>query len=64
MAPAALGFVTLFFGVGQAVAPSIAGAIADATGSFTPSFLLAGGVALLGALGALLLRPTSAPAAD
>ena len=64
LAPAALGFITLFFGVGQAASPSIAGAIADATDSFAPAFLLAGGVALLGALGALLLRPTSAPAAD
>ncbi len=32
LAPAALGFITLFFGIGQAVGPSIAGAMADATG--------------------------------
>jgi sugar phosphate permease len=59
LAPAALGFITLLFGIGQAVAPSIAGAIADATGSFYSSLLLAAGVALLGALGAFLLRPAS-----
>jgi len=59
LAPAALGFITLLFGIGQAVAPSIAGAIADATGSFFSSLLLAAGVALLGALGAFLLRPAS-----
>jgi sugar phosphate permease len=64
LASAALGFITLFFGIGQAVAPSIAGAMADATDSFAPAFLLAGGVALLGALGALLFRPTPTPVAD
>jgi sugar phosphate permease len=57
LAPAALGFVTLFFGLGQAVGPSAAGAMADAMGSFGPSFLLAAGVALLGGVGSLLLRP-------
>ena len=59
LAPAALGFITLFFGIGQALGPSVAGVIADAAGSFSPAFLLAGGVALLGALGASLLRPAS-----
>ncbi len=62
LAPAALGLITLLFGIGQAVAPSIAGAMADATGSFFSALLLAAGVALLGALGAFLLRP--APAAS
>jgi MFS family permease len=59
LAPAALGFITLFFGVGQAVGPSVAGAFADATGSFFFAFLLAGGVAFLGAVGALSLHPAS-----
>lgn len=59
LAPAALGFITLFFGIGQALGPSVAGAIADATGSFSPAFLLAAGVAALGAIGAALLRPAS-----
>ncbi len=58
MAPAALGFVTLFFGLGQAAGPSVAGAIADASGSFGPAFLLSAGVAALGAVGSLLLRPS------
>ena len=57
MAPAALGFITLFFGTGQAIAPSVAGAMADAAGSFTPALLLAAAVALLGALGAATLHP-------
>jgi sugar phosphate permease len=57
MAPAALGFVTLFFGVGQAAGPSVAGALADATGSFGPAFIMAAGAAFLGGVGSLLLRP-------
>ena len=55
LAPAGMGFITLFFGIGQAVGPSVAGAMADATGSLTSPLLLAGGVALLGAFGSLFL---------
>jgi sugar phosphate permease len=57
LAPAALGFVTLFFGLGQAAGPLVAGGLADATSSFGPAFLVAAGVALLGGIGSLLLRP-------
>jgi sugar phosphate permease len=57
LAPAAFGFVTLFFGLGQALGPSVAGILADRTGSFGPAFLLAAGVAFLGGVGSLLLRP-------
>jgi sugar phosphate permease len=64
LAPAALGFITLLFGIGQAIAPSIAGAMADATGSFFAAYLLAAGVAFLGALGAFLLRPASTMPSD
>lgn len=59
LAPAALGFITLFFGLGQAMGPTVAGAIADSAGSLSPAFLLAAGAALLGAIGASLLRPAS-----
>lgn len=59
LAPAALGFITLFFGIGQAIGPSVAGAIADTAGSFAPAFLLAAGIALLGAVSSFLLRPAS-----
>jgi len=59
MAPAALGFITLFFGIGQALGPTVAGAIADASGSLLPAMLLAAAVAFLGAVGSALLRPTT-----
>jgi sugar phosphate permease len=55
LAPAALGFVTLFFGVGQAAGPYVAGAMADASDSFWPALWLSAGVALAGAVGAMLL---------
>jgi len=57
LAPATFGFVTLFFGLGQAAGPSVAGILADRTGSLGPAFLLAAGVAFLGGVGSLLLRP-------
>lgn len=58
LAPAGLGFITLFFGIGQAAGPIAAGALADADASksFSSAFLLAAGVALLGAIGSFLLR--------
>lgn len=60
---AALGFVTLFFGLGRAAGP--VAALADAMVSFAPAFLLAAGVALLGGIGSLLLRlPTREACAD
>jgi MFS family permease len=51
LAPAALGFITLFFGIGQALGPVVGGVIADTTGSFSAAFLLASAVAFLGAVG-------------
>ena len=57
LAPAALGLMTIVFGVGQALGPWLAGRIADATHSFAPAFMLAGLVALVwGVGGSLLLR--------
>jgi MFS family permease len=57
LAPAALGFITLIFGIGQAIGPGVGGAIADLTGSFRLAFLVAAAAALAGALGSLTLRP-------
>lgn len=56
LAPAGLGFVTFFFGIGQAAGPAVAGNLADATRSLGPAMWLAAGVALAGAVSALLLR--------
>ena len=40
----ALGFVTIFIGVGQALGPYVGGTLADAFSSFGPSYLVAAGV--------------------
>jgi MFS family permease len=55
-APAALGFVTVFFGVGQSIGPGVAGWMRDATGTFVGGFILSGLAALLGAAGSMMLR--------
>jgi predicted MFS family arabinose efflux permease len=56
LAPAALGLITVIFGIGQALAPYLAGSIADATQSFSLAFIIAGIVAFAGAAGSLTLR--------
>ncbi len=56
LAPAGLGFITLFFGVGQILGPAIAGYIKDATGTFTHAFVLAAAVSVIGGLGSLILK--------
>ena len=59
LAPAALGFVTIFFGIGQILGPVAAGMIADASGSFKVAFMLGSGVTMAGALGAPFLGSSS-----
>ena len=61
LAPAGLGFITLFFGIGQALGPYVGGYLADATRTFTWPFLLAVGVSLLGAWLSLGLGKGGAP---
>jgi MFS family permease len=56
LAPAALGFITLIFGIGQSLGPAVAGWIKDATGTFTGAFILSAVVSLMGAAGSMLLR--------
>ena len=56
LAPAGLGFITLFFGIGQAIGPYVGGLFADMTDSFTLSFALASGVSVIGAVGSVTLR--------
>lgn len=57
LAPAALGFITLFFGIGQASGTFLGGRVADFTGSYTLAFVIAGAAALVGAVASLFLRP-------
>ncbi len=57
LAPATLGFVTVFLGVGQAAGPAVAGMLADARHSLLPAMLLAAVVALLGAGLSATLHP-------
>lgn len=56
LAPAGLGFITLFFGIGQALGPAIAGWLKDETQTFTNAFLLAALVSLIGSAGSLILK--------
>jgi sugar phosphate permease len=56
LAPAALGCITLFFGIGQALGPALAGWIKDTTGSFTYAFVIAAIVSLIGSFGSLILK--------
>jgi sugar phosphate permease len=55
LAPAALGMVTVVFGIGQALGPYVAGRLADVSGNFSYSFMLAAFIALAGAVGSLFL---------
>jgi MFS family permease len=61
LAPAALGFITLIFGIGQSLGPAVAGWIKDATGTFAWAFILSALVSLMGAAGAMLLRKKASP---
>jgi MFS family permease len=56
LASASLGFVTVFLGIGQVLGPYIAGAMADAFGSLTYSYVLATGVFCAGTVLAAFLR--------
>jgi MFS family permease len=59
LAPAGLGFITLFFGIGQALGPAAGGYLADMTASFKAPFLLACGVSLLGTVLSLKLKASA-----
>jgi len=60
LAPAALGLVTLAFGVGQVIAPVAGGWLADRTAAFHASFLLAAASAwILGCVGTVMLLPAA-----
>ena len=55
LAPATLGFITFFFGIGQVLGPFIGGRIFQTVGSFGPVFILAGIAAGIGAAASLLI---------
>ncbi|KON27808.1 hypothetical protein AC481_03810 [miscellaneous Crenarchaeota group archaeon SMTZ-80] len=50
LAFSAFGFFTLFFGIGQAIGPSIAGYIADTAKTFVPAFLFSSSMATIAGL--------------
>ncbi|MDF1591698.1 MAG: MFS transporter [Desulfobacterales bacterium] len=56
LAPAGLGFITLFFGIGQALGPAIGGFIADISRSFTIPFLAAAVISFAGMVFSLYLK--------
>ncbi len=56
LAPAGLGFITLFFGIGQALGPAVAGWLKDTSGSFTSAFVLSAIVSFFGAAGSLIMK--------
>lgn len=56
LAPAGLGFITVFFGIGQALGPALGGYLADISHSFTIPFLVAGGISLLGMVFSFYLK--------
>ena len=56
LAPTALGFVTLFVGVGQAAGPIVAGMLQDIYGSLTPALIVSSAVFVVGTASALLLK--------
>ena len=59
LAPAGLGFITLFFGIGQALGPALGGYLADVSGSFTLPFLIAGVISLVGMVLSFYLKKPS-----
>jgi len=56
LAPAGLGFITLFFGIGQALGPALGGYIADISRSFTIPFLAAAIISFAGMVFSLYLK--------
>jgi MFS family permease len=59
-----LGVLTVFFGAGQALGPVVAGVLADRSGNFDSSYLLAAALAAAGIVGSLAMRqPGSQPRA-
>lgn len=56
LAPAGLGFITLFFGIGQAIGPALGGYLRDISQTFTVPFLVAGSISLIGMVLSIYLK--------
>jgi len=56
LAPAGLGFITLFFGIGQAIGPALGGYLRDITQTFTVPFLVAAGISIAGMVSSIFLK--------
>lgn len=56
MASAGLGFITLIFGIGQAVGPTVGGWFADKFGSFSQAFMLGAAFAFIGCAVSFMLN--------
>ena len=56
LAPAGLGFITLFFGIGQSAGPALGGRLIEASHSFVLAFLVAGVISLCGMVLSLYLK--------
>lgn len=57
LAPAGLGFITLFFGIGQAIGPALGGYLADRTDTFMYAFVVAGLLSFAGMVLSLFMKP-------
>ncbi|HEX2964691.1 MAG TPA: MFS transporter, partial [Syntrophorhabdaceae bacterium] len=56
LASAGLGVITVFYGVGQALGPAIAGWIKDTTGTFAYAFMFSAVISFTGALLSLMMK--------
>ncbi len=56
MAPAALGIITIGFGIGQFIGPGLSGLLLDYTSSFTAPFILSSVTAFLGGIASWFLK--------
>lgn len=54
--PVAIGFITLFFGVGQFISPVVTGSLVDLTGTYHSAFILSAIICFAGSLGCISLH--------
>ena len=64
LAPAGVGFVTLFFGIGQVLGPPLGGYFKDTLGTFNLSFIVAAAISMVGLVLSLLLMKKPSAGAD